>query len=89
MSTYFYTADKNYLRLISYNNCNIFLFFQLFLTSTKYLDKSDSYRLLDAWLGTKGLLTSDGNILYLNYQIVSHTLMMKKILPLVCFIFYS
>ncbi|XP_065214561.1 cytochrome P450 4C1-like [Planococcus citri] len=35
---------------------------EVFLSSTKYLDKSFSYRLLDSWLGDTNLLTSNADI---------------------------
>lgn len=44
---------------------------EVFLSSTKHIDKSFSYRLLDTWLGDTNLLTSNGDIWRLHRKLLT------------------
>ncbi|XKL61640.1 hypothetical protein PGB90_001473 [Kerria lacca] len=43
-----------------------------FLSRSNHLNKSDTYRLLDTWLGNKGLLTSDGKSVQFNNRTLKY-----------------
>ncbi|XP_065214565.1 cytochrome P450 4C1-like isoform X2 [Planococcus citri] len=53
---------------------------EVFLSSTnKHLDKSDSYRFLDSWLGDTNLLTGDGDIWQIHRKLITPSFHFKML----------
>ncbi|XKL62370.1 hypothetical protein PGB90_002203 [Kerria lacca] len=59
---------------------------EAFLSRARFLNKSNSYRLLDPWLGDKGLLTSDEEVWRLHRKQITpsfHFKMLENAMPMI------